>query len=129
MTLEGYKGETDSGLHYSVRVSSRAKRCIIKFWGSSFVEVVVPRSFDQTLIPQMMDEQMDRIIRKQEEARRLEMQNRPESIVLKSVGETWKVSYQDNRTGDVFVREQPWYNLHVLGYARDISSTTSALNA
>ena len=128
MTLEGDKGETCSGLSYTVRESTRAKRCIIKIWGSSFVEVVVPKGFDQTLISQIMEEQTDRIIRKQKESRILERQYKPDSICLKAVGETWQVSYQYDGTSGVSLREQPGYNLHVLGPAYDISGTTNALN-
>ena len=128
MTLEYDQGKTGSGLGYSVRESARAKRCIIKIWGSSFVEVVVPKGFDRTLLPQIMEEQTDRIIHKQQESRILERRYKPESICLKAVGETWQVSYQHDITGGVSVWEQPGYNLHVLGPAYDISGTTNALN-
>ena len=128
MTLEYDQGKTGSGLRYSVRESARAKRCIIKIWGPSLVEVVVPKGFDQTLIPRIMEEQTDLIVRKQQEFRILERLYKPERIGLKAVGETWQVSYQEDGTGDVSVREQPGYNLHLLRSERDISGTTSALN-
>ena len=128
LTLEDDQGKTGSGLRYSIRESGRAKRCIIKIWDSSSVEVVVPKGFDRTLIPQILEEQTDRIIRKQKESRILERQYKPGSICIKAVGETWQVSYQHDGTGDVSVREQPGYNLLVLGSARDISSTAYALN-
>ena len=128
MTLEGDQEETSCGLRYSVRESGRAKRCIIKIWGSSFVEVVVPKGFDRTLIPQMVEDQADLIIHKQEKSRILENQYKPESIFLKAVDETWQVSYQHDGTGDVYVREHPGYNLLVNGPAHDISGTTDALN-
>ena len=128
MPLEGYKGETESGLNYSVRVSARAKRCIIKIWGSSLVEVVVPTDFDRSCVKQIMEEQTDLIIHKQEKARILKMKYKPAMIELKAVTATWEVSYDDDNTGGVFVREQPGSKLHVLGCQRDIPSTASALN-
>ena len=51
---------TDSGLRYAVRISPRAKRCSIKIWSSSSVEVVIPKGFDQDLIPKMLEQQMSR---------------------------------------------------------------------
>ena len=115
VTLEYDQGKTGSGLRYSVRESARAKRCIIKIWGPSLVEVVVPKGFDQTLIPQMVEERTDRIIRKQQEFRILERLYKPERICLKAVGETWQVSYQEDSTGDVSVREQPGNNRGTTG--------------
>jgi predicted metal-dependent hydrolase len=111
-----------------VRVSARAKRCIIRLRGPSLVEVVVPKSFDQTLIPQILEEQMDWIIRKQAEVGRLEVQCRPECIALESVGETWTLTYQYDDTDSVSVREQPGFNLHVFGNVCDVANATSALN-
>ena len=128
LTLEDDQGKTGSGLRYSKRESGRAKRCIIKIWDSSSVEVVVPKGFDRTLIPKIMEEQTDRITHKQEKSRIMESRYKPESIGLKSVGETWQVSYQLDGTSDVYVREHPGYNLHVHGSAHDISGTTNALN-
>ena len=110
---EGDQRVMTSGLHYSVRVSARAKRCIIRLRGPSLVEVVVPKSFAQTLIPQILEEQMDWIIRKQAEVGRLEVQCRPECIALESVGDTWTLTYQYDDTDSVSVRHEPWFNLHV----------------
>ena len=128
MRLEDYKGETESGLRYSVRVSARAKRCIIKIWGSTLVEVVVPKDFDWSWVEQIMEELTDRIIHKQEKARILEMKYKPAMIALKAVTATWEVSYDDDSADGVFVREQRGPKLHVLGCQRDIPSTASALN-
>ena len=88
MRLEDYKGETESGLHYYVRVSARTKRCIIKIWGSSLVEVVVPKDFDRFRVEQIMEKQTDRIIHKQEKVRILEKKYRPAMIALKAVTAT-----------------------------------------
>ena len=129
MRLEDCSGETKSGLRYSVRVSVRAKRCIIKIWSASLVEVVVPGDFDRSRIGQIMEEQMDRIIHKQEKLRLLEMQYKPEIITLKSVSETWEVAYAYGTTGGVRIVEQDESNLSVLGCQSDIGSTVRALNA
>ena len=129
MRLETCSSEPKSGLRYSVRVSARAKRCIIKIWSASSVEVVVPGDFDRSRIGQIMEEQMDRIIHKQEKLRLLEMQYKPEIITLKSVSETWEVSYAYGTTGGVRIVEQDESNLSVLGCQSDIRSTGSALNA
>ena len=129
MALASYKGETASGLHYSVRVSARAKRCIIKIWGSYLVEVVVPKEFDRSWINQIMEEHTDRIIHKQENARILEVAYRPAAISLKAIRETWEVCYDSaNNTKSGFVKEQPGSKLHVFGCQKNIRSTTSALN-
>ncbi len=129
MRLEACIGETKSGLRYSVRVSARAKRCIIKIWSASSVEVVVPGDFDRSRIGQIMEEQTDRIIHKQEKLRLLEMQYKPSMITLKSVNETWDVSYGYGTIGGVRIVEQDESNLSVLGCQSDIGSTVRALNA
>jgi len=126
--LENYKEETDSGLHYSVRVSARAKRVTIKIWGSSLVEVVVPKDFDRPWIKKIMEEHADLIIHKQEKARIQEMEYKPGMITLKAVTETWEVSYDDESADGVVVREQPGSQIRVLGCQSDIRITASALN-
>ena len=128
MRIEDYKEETESGLNYSVRISARVKRCIIKIWGSSLVEVVVPKDFDRSWIKQMIEEETDRIIQKQKKSRIFEMKYKPAMIALKAVNATWEVSYGDDSTDGVFVRERPGSKIDVLGCQRDIRNTASALN-
>ena len=43
------------------------------------------------------------------------MEYKPAMIALKAVTATWEVSYDDDSTDGVFVREQPGSKLHVLG--------------
>ena len=101
---------------------------MIKIWSSSFIEVVVPKKFDQARVEQMMEEETDRIISKQERARVLEMEYRPATISLKAVTRTWDVCYDDICADSGMVKEQPGSRLHVPGWQKDYRSTANALN-
>ena len=120
---------TQSGLRYSGRVSPRAKRCTIKIWSSYSVEVVVPKGFDQDLVPKMLDQQMSRILQEQKKAHAQEKRYNPETISLKSIGETWNILYRSGSTGERHILELPGSNLHIIGYTDDISGIARELNA
>ena len=90
---------TRTGIEYTVRESSRAKRVIIKVWASSQVEVVVPKGFDRTRLPEILKLRAEWITDKRKNFRDMKRKLRPTTINLKAVGQVWRIRYIDEGSG------------------------------
>lgn len=86
---------------YNIRVSPRAKNVSIRISHRRAIEVVVPKHFDLKAVPALVETRRSWIARTLD---RLEKEERaiaptptewlPREIALRSIGETWTVSYQ-----------------------------------
>ena len=127
--VERYMPRTRTGIEYTVRESSRAKRVIIKVWASSQVEVVVPTGFDHTRLPEILQQRAEWITDKRKNFREMKRKLRPKTINLKAVGQVWRVRYIDDGSGKLSIQEGPGSTLTVSGQVDDAGLVARALNS
>ena len=72
-------------VEYTVRESSRAKRVIIKVWPSNQVEVVVPKGFNLSRLPDILKRQFEWISAQKNKYRQMRKSFRPNTINLRAV--------------------------------------------
>ena len=120
---------TRTGIEYTVRESSRAKRVIIKVWASSQVEVVVPKGFDRTRLPEILKLRAEWITDKRKNFREMKRKLRPKTINLKAVGQVWRIRYIDEGSGKLSIQEGPESILTVSGQVDDAGLVARALNS
>src|SRR4051794_36754168 len=90
---------------YDLRISSKARNVYLRFSGQSGLQVVVPRGYDVSRIPQLLERKRKWIQRT--ERRLAEYHNKlptetvlqlPAQIVLSALGETWSVQYVETES-------------------------------
>lgn len=106
-----------TGFQYSIRESDRARRVRLVVSAQGEVEVVVPRGFDQRLLPQLLEpkaawvERTRRRLQAQAEAQRHGgLGDRggsalPQHIELAAIGRRWAVEYRASPSAAVTYRE------------------------
>jgi hypothetical protein len=108
--------------NYHVRVSHRAKHVSIRVSHLGEVEVVVPHGFDQSQIPQILENRQDwilkttRRVKAERQSYSLEsVGNLPEQIVLRSLSEDWSITYLNYPSSEVLVSTNNFNHLTVSG--------------
>ena len=120
---------TRTGIEYTVRESSRAKQVIIKVWASSQVEVVVPKGFDHSRLPDILQQRAEWITDKRKNFRDMKRELRPTTINLKAVAQVWRLRYLDESSGKLSIQEGPGSTLTVSGQVDDAGLVARALNS
>lgn len=118
---------------HTVRESRRARRVNLKISIEKGLEVVIPRGFDQSRIPDILCQKRTWIERTQRRLRErqefLEVQPElPHEISLLAIGEVWQVEYQPvaSTTAITFV-EKPGKRLLLKGNTQDVALCKLAL--
>jgi predicted metal-dependent hydrolase len=102
-----------TGISYSILVSSRAKNVRLKLSPYEGLLVVVPKGFDKTKVPSIVESRSEWIekVQKRFEKHRIEetlpvKASLPESITLDGIGELWRVVYRyDSLRPVIYLRE------------------------
>ena len=85
-------------VEYTVRESSRAKRVIIKVWPSNQVEVVVPKGFNLSRLPDILEGQSEWISYQKNKYLHMRKPSRPDTINLRAINQVWKLHYVKEST-------------------------------
>jgi len=120
---------TRTGIEYTIRESSRAKRVIIKVWASSQVEVVVPTGFDHSRLPEILQQRAEWITDKRKNFREMKRKLRPKTINLKAIAQVWRVRYIDEGSGKLSIQEGQDSTLTVSGPVDDAALVVRAINS
>ncbi len=113
---------------YNVRESKRAGRVTIKVRSWSGLEVVVPVGFDRSEIPEILQSKAGWIIKNLERTRPAEELERPVSIGLRLLGETWRVEYSPSPGERLSISEQEGNLLSLTGQVKDAAVVAALLN-
>lgn len=118
---------------YRVRTSSRARHVRLTISDAQGLVVVVPRGFDQRLVPTIVrqrkswiDKHLDRLGRTSPDAR-TGGDELPRQIDLTAVGLAWPVHYRGTERSTVAVRELAGPQLHLVGAVDDPQLARQAL--
>ena len=116
---------------YRVQHSARAKHVRLKVTPADGVVVVVPKGFDERLLPALVKEQstwiekqLDRLGDALAIAGRVE---RPTRIDLNACGEQWHIHYEATASAQIRVTETEGATLHVRGAIDDDARAHNAL--
>ena len=112
---------------YTVRVSPRAKRVILKVIPGKGLEVVVPRGFNQRRLPAILQSKRSWIEQTLIRLGKEEELVVPTHICLKAVDEHWQVQYQPTSDSGVSVRQRTTNLLSVEGDVGDVYLVTEVL--
>ena len=115
-------------VEYTVRESSRAKRVIIKVWPSNQVEVVVPKGFNLSRLPDILKGQSEWISYQKNKYRHMRKPSRPDTINLRAINQVWKVRFVKESTETPSITENPDLTLMVRGQVDDAISIARILN-
>ena len=113
---------------YILRESTRAKRVIIKVWPSNQVEVVVPKGFNPSRLPDILKRQSEWISSQKNKYRQMRKSLRPDTINLRAINQAWKVHYVKESTETLSITENPDLTLMVRGQVDDAISIARILN-
>ena len=113
---------------YTVRESSRAKRVIVKVWPSNQVEVVVPRGFNLSRLPDILNRESEWISDQKNKYRQMGKPFKPDIIELRAINQVWRVHYVKESTETLLVTEIPDLTLMVRGQVDDAISIAKVLN-
>ena len=117
-------------IEYSVRVSHRAKRVILKV-GVNGLEVVVPRWFGKRRLPEILEAHRDWIEKEIQRVKEFPAPAAPECVNLNAIDENWQVTYQPPpgpaSKGRFLVEESASKQLLIQGDAGDVRGVSSAL--
>ncbi len=121
-------------LNYRVRESRRAKHVSIRISLLGEVEVVVPKGFDQSCIPDLVQERRTWITRT---VQQLKTERHavtpaaddplPEEIILRSPAEHWQVVYQSTDSQAIKISVLPSHHVLVTGDLSDQRACRQAL--
>ena len=117
---------------YTIRVSHRARNISLRMSVAGDLEVVVPRGWDQSLVPDMLHRKRAWIERaaKRMDARRalLEAQTPlPDQICLPPIGQVWHVEYQATSSGRMRLTQRADNPLVLSGSVGDVGLCQVAL--
>ncbi len=117
-----------------VRESTRAKHVHLRVSARAGLEVVVPVGFDRRHVPALLREKaawIDRALREVDRARELaipdSVEEPPERVVLRAIGETWTVDLGSAERASVSVRECGDGRLCIEGWVSDRAAWRPAL--
>ncbi len=113
---------------YSVRESRRARRVTIKVSSWLGLEVVVPVGFDRSEIPEILQSKARWITKNLKRTGPVEELQRPDSISLKLVGETWRTEYSPSQGESLYLSERAVNVLSLTGAVDDPAFVAAALN-
>lgn len=123
-----------NALNYRVRESGRAKHVSIRISLLGDIEVVVPTGFDQSCIPDLVQERRTWITRT---VQQLKTERQavtpaadaplPDEIILRSPSEHWQVVYQSTHRQTIKVSILPSHHLLVTGDLSDQQACRQAL--
>ena len=118
------------GIEYSLRVSHRAKRVILKV-GVNGLEVVVPRWFSKRRLPEILEAHRDWIEKESQRVKEFPSPAAPECVNLNAIDEHWRVNYQPQpgpaSKGRFSVEESASNQLLIRGDADDVRGVSLAL--
>ncbi len=126
--------DSSNGLDYRVRVSKRAKNISIhvSHWGE--VEIVIPPSFDPRQVPAIVERRQAWILRtrqrfldRQETMPLDVVQPLPEEIQLRSLPETWTVTYAPAPATQLTATTRRGCQLHIHGPTENLESCQALL--
>ena len=113
---------------YTIRVSQRAKRVILKVSGRNGLEVVVPRGFDTKRLQKILKANEAWIATQLQKSMQSPGQSKPEHIDLSAIDQRWQVEYQPGSDGRFLFREVAPRVLQVQGDAADVPGIALVLN-
>ncbi|MBD2016696.1 M48 family metallopeptidase [Microcoleus sp. FACHB-53] len=115
--------------NYSIRESQRAKHLRLKVSIENGVEVIVPKGFDQSRIPGILQKKqvwLETAVKRIDERRQFftstVSNSLPESISLVAIAEDWKVEYHQTSASRVVITEKPGRQLLVRGKVNDVDA-------
>ena len=115
-------------VEYTVRESSRAKRVIIKVWPSNQVEVVVPKGFNLSRLPDILNRESGWISDQKNKYHQMTKPSRPDTINLRAINQVWKVHYVKESTETLSISENSDLTIMVMGQVNDAISISRILN-
>jgi hypothetical protein len=118
---------------YTVRISPRAKNVRLSIGSRKGLEVIVPRGFDQVLIPDILAEKRQWILKHMDNWKRLQEMTPsrilPETIDFTGVREQWTVRYALVKERIYSIHETTKKReLELRGPERDVPAMTTLLN-
>ena len=113
---------------YSVRESRRARQVTIKVSPWSGLEVVVPLGFDRSAIPDIIQSKSNWIAKTLERTRPVEELQRPVSIHLRLLDETWRAEYSLSPSVRLTLSEKEGNLLWLTGPVDDPAMVAAVLN-
>ena len=113
---------------YTIRVSQRAKRVILKVSGRNGLEVVVPRGFKTKRLPEILKANEAWINNQLQEAMLSPGQKNPEHVDLSAIGERWQVEYRPGAGGGFSLWEAAPSLLQIQGDTADFHGIALVLN-
>ena len=121
-------------MDYTIRRSARARHVWLRFTSTGDLVVVVPRRFDERLVPDIVEsnhEWVQRAAHRVAHRRREEVQEGsvalPAYISLPATGQEWTVEYRRTNSSRVMVLERPDGRLVVTGATSDAGASREAL--
>jgi predicted metal-dependent hydrolase len=120
--------------NYTVRISPRAKYVRLQLSALEGLVIVVPRGFDQRLIPGLLAEKRTwlerawkRLQAGQGRATPAPQDKLPATLSLRAIGEVWRVEYHATSVGHVAARERAGHRLLLAGRIGDRQACIAAL--
>lgn len=120
--------------NYSIRESQRAKHLRLKVSIEKGVEVIVPKGFDHSRIPSILQKKqvwLEVTIKQIDERRQFftspASNSVPDSISLVAIGQDWTIEYHQTPISRVIVTEKSERQLIVQGNVNDIEACKLAL--
>ena len=121
--------------NYSVSVSQKAKSARLKLSAKDGLIVIIPKGFDETRIPGILDRKrvwLERVTDRFREQRKFlspESPGRPpERITLRMIGQEWEVDYRTTEAQTVSAVERDAQRLLVFGNVDDDRACKAALH-
>ena len=113
---------------YTIRVSQRAKRVILKVSGRNGLEVVVPRGFNAKYLQEILKANEAWITDQLQASMRSPGQTKPEHIELRAIDQRWQVEYRPGSDGRFLLSEAAPGVLQIHGDAADVDGIALVLN-
>ena len=113
---------------HTVRESKRARQVTIKVSSLSGLEVVVPVGFDRSEVPEILRSKARWIKKTLERTRPAEELQRPSSICLALLGESWQTEYSAAPDERLRLSELAGHTLSLTGPVDDQMIVAAALN-
>ena len=113
---------------YTIRVSQRAKRVILKVSGLNGLEVVVPRGFNTKRLPEILKANENWITNQLQSAKQSSSLTAPEQIELRAIDQRWQVETQPGVDSRFLLWEGPSMVIEVQGDVGDVHGLALVLN-
>ena len=117
---------------YTIRVSARAKHVRFKVTLADGLIVVVPKGFDRSRIPDLLEGRRAWLIRalNQIEEQRAAMpppNQKPVTIELRAIGQSWEMDWIETGAAHISISDTEGFQLRILGSTQDRASWQSTL--